>query len=1157
MNRTYKLITLVILSLFVTSYAFGQIQRGDATARRTGVHKGNQIRTIFGNWGVIAQPGDQGPRAAWKYDTNGYVGDVSPLVGVRLPIKDYNNDGRTDTIYSVIITPVSRPGGGDYAPGGGTSWTFEPIPGFFNPAINQPGKGIAMNVFPETWPAVWPDHPTWVDSNGIAEWNGYFGRGQESADEESYFMMDDNKDEKMFVRYGFLPDPNDPSRKGQAIRMGVRGMQWSQFLAQDVMFWLYEIQNVGATTYEQTVFGTIVGTFVGADGDEWNDDVSFFQVRDAITYSWDFDKYIRPSANPRWQPNPNQVGYIAYAFLESPGNSVDGIDNDGDARNFPTSAPYFVENDFQPRTLKAGDKLVLIDVNKNYERTIFNMPNSVANVTSMGRSFRLVPDSTVLAEGNLVTGSAGFVLNRNAYDGIDNDLDGLIDENYQIHYRQYKADSRGTILIDTLNPVQYKDFAKGLGVTDDMIDESRADLKDNDRDWNHEIDDLGADGKPNTKDFGEGDGVPTPGEPNFDRTDVNESDQIGLTNFQYFVPAGDITMSNEDDMWRRLRPGSFDVPSSIVNNVAIRGEDGDFVYGSGYFPLLPGATERFSLALAFGNDLRGVIKTKRTAQLIYDANYNFPQPPDKPNVTAVPGDGKVTLYWDDVAEKTIDRLTKIKDFEGYLIYKGTDPDFIDSYKIADGEGNPKRYKPVAQFDLKNGIAGYFPSTPEVIEATLGVPFYLGDDNGIKNFWVDNDVVNGRTYYYAVVAYDRGDASRDIFPAETPKRISKDVTGAIVRDVNTVAVVPNAPAIGYVAPESGKELTRISGGSEVKPTYEVMNPYDIRDAQYEVTFVDSLVKGSPIAYAYQVTNKVTGRTMFNTPQPIKAINGAVFEGLNLSIDPSYQTLDSIKINQATTGWNSKKPIKTLNYSVAPFSVSGFPAGVKDARDYTFVFYNKFDKSSTDKLLGLPLAAKRGNFEIFDVTEKSNPRLVPFAWITSDTTLSKGDRIFLSDYQSKRLTWAVSFTGDSTKTLGAGDTLKINFLKPITKEDKFTFTSVAATYNAEEAKNNLDKIKAVPNPYIVTNVYESPLPPQIRGRGERVINFINLPPNSKISIFTSSGSLVKTLEHDGSLLNGTVSWDVRTKEGLDVAYGVYFYLVETPEGGKKTGKLAIIK
>jgi hypothetical protein len=34
-------------------------------------------------------------------------------------------------------------------------------------------------------------------------------------------------------------------------------------------------------------------------------------------------------------------------------------------------------------------------------------------------------------------------------------------------------------------------------------------------------------------------------------------------------------------------------------------------------------------------------------------------------------------------------------------------------------------------------------------------------------------------------------------------------------------------------------------------------------------------------------------------------------------------------------------------------------------------------------------------------------------------------------------------------------------------------------------------------------------------------------------------------------------LRSRENIEVAYGVYFYLIDVPGVGKKTGKLAIIK
>jgi hypothetical protein len=1140
--------------------------RGTSNFRKIGVHRGNQVRTVFSNYGVIAQPGNQGPRGAWKYDANGYVGDISPLVGLRLPIRDYRNgenppDGKPDTIYSVIITPVDRPGGGES--GAGQAWGFEPIPGFANPILNEPGKGVAMSHQPETWPNLWPDYPSWTYSgepvviNGVdvtpkVDWNGYFGRGQITADQESYFWMDDFADLEFQLRHGFVPDTLSPLRTGHAIQVSVRGLQWANFLAKDVIFWLYNIRNDGTSTYDQAVFGVLVGTYVGVESPEWNDDASFFDIREGITYTWDFDKYISPAANPQWRPDPTAVGYIAYAFLESPGNPFDGIDNDGDNDStiYSPTASYFAEADFAPRTVRAGDRLVLIDKN-TFARSLFTMPNDTITVYSMGVPFFLEPNVTVLSEGNIniTTTDVG----RSAYDGIDNDLDGLIDENYLVHYRQLKRTPQGQVLIDILAPVQYKNYITGQGTADWMIDEGRDDLIDNDRDWNPEFDDVGADGKPGTGDYGEGDGMPTPGEPNFDQTDVDESDQIGLTSFEYFVPAGDITMSNDFQMWGRLTPGYFEVPTSIQNNVAIRGEDGDFMYGSGYFPLLPGKTERFSLALAFGDDFNAVLKTKRVAQTIYNANYNFPKPPDMPTLTAVPGDRKVTLYWDRVAENSIDPTLRVKDFEGYKIYKGTDPDLSDALQITDGTGQKVFYRPIAQFDLINGIKGFFTPSPTLQDLTSGAPFNLGNDNGIQNYFVDTDVINGRTYYYAVVAYDRGDASKDIFPSENTRFIAKDALGNISTDLNTAAVIPNAYVAGYIAPESGVVAERVKGFSTAVPYFEVVDPIRIGDSTYYIRFNDSLRAGIPIAYSYNIINAESGNIVLRDA-PLTAANGIVFNGVRLSFNTNYQHPDSVKYSPSRSGWNTPHP-KNLRFAALPF-----PGGVREAKDYLFLFNDNYTDSS-NAIFGQP--ARKTNFQIFDITNPAEPKRIQFVFSEPSPfrrdTLSFLDQVTLSNETGSVLSWRVQFGGDSLSLVPkAGDSLIISINRPFNANDEFVFTTEKGKYSNISAAQMMNDIRVVPNPYVVTNVFEQPLPPQVRGRGERVINFINLPPLSKVHIYTAAGSHVRTLEHDGSLTNGSMTWDVRTKEGLDVAYGVYFYVVEA-EGisEKKMGKLAIIK
>lgn len=1179
----------IILMLPLENFAQQRItDRGTPNFRKVGVHRGNQVRTVFSNYGVIAQPGTEGPRGAWRYDANGYVGDVSPLVGLRLPIRDYRRgsnppDGIPDTLFSTIITPVDRPGGGEG--GGGKSYTFEPIPGFANPFLDEVGKGVAMSHLPETWPPSWPDYPEWIysgepifvdgeDVTPEVDWNGFFGRAQLNADQESYFWMDDNNDEEVFLLHDFMPDANDLGRRGQALQVSVRGLQWSNFLAQDVNFWLYNIKNDGTESYDQAVFGVLVGTYVGVEDPEWNDDVSFFDIRESITYTWDFNNYISPSANPQWLPDPTAVGYIAYAFLESPGNEFDGIDNDGDNDEgyscFSATANYFDSTAFQPKTVQAGDKLVLINKD-TFERTVVTMPNDTITVYSMGVPFFLEPGVTVLAEGNF--NSQTSEVNPNATDGIDNNLNGIIDESYLVHYRVLKIDRTGQtplVLIDLLAPLMYKDWANNIGVTDLMIDESRSDEIDNDCDWDIEFDDVGADGQPGTNDIGENDGIPTPGEPNFDATDVDESDQIGLTSFQYFVPAGDIAMSDDYDMYRRMKPGFFQVPRSIVNNVAIRGEDGDFIYGSGYFPLLAGRTERFSLALAFGMDFPAVLKTKQIAQTIYNANYNFPRPPEKPTVTAVAGDGKVTLYWDKVAEESVDPTLRVNDFEGYKIYKGTDPDLTDAWVITDFTGNKVFYKPIVQYDLINGIQGLFVPSAILYELTSGAPYNLGSDNGIQNFYIDNDVINGKTYYYAVVAYDHGDASKDIFPSENTRFISKDALGRVSTDINTLAIIPNAPVSGYVPPKSGVNAERLSGFSNSLPYYEVLDPTRVQERTYRITFNDeyvvtpgNIVDSVSLASTYSVTDLASG-TMVVKDADITPDNGIIFNGVRLSTDSSYQSIDSIKLNRQLSGWNISRP-NDLGFAFDQFRSTSLSA-TRYPKDYMLVFTEQYQDSS-NKLVNIfgqsAPNAKAVNFRIYDITEDGDPVRVQFGFNEPNTfrrdTISFGDVIILSDAEGEKFSWRITFTGDSSSVVPqAGDTLYLFTYKPLSGNDEFQFTSNRPGYNPDDARQQLSRVKAVPNPYVVTNVFEQPLPPTVRGRGERIIYFTNVPPKGRIHIYTSSGSHVRSLEHDGDLNDGSVLWDVRTKEGLDVAYGVYFYVVEVDGiSDKKTGKLAIIK
>jgi hypothetical protein len=142
--------------------------------------------------------------------------------------------------------------------------------------------------------------------------------------------------------------------------------------------------------------------------------------------------------------------------------------------------------------------------------------------------------------------------------------------------------------------------------------------------------------------------------------------------------------------------------------------------------------------------------------------------------------------------------------------------------------------------------------------------------------------------------------------------------------------------------------------------------------------------------------------------------------------------------------------------------------------------------------------------------------------------------------------------------AGDTLLLVFQKPFTSKDVFIYRSIGTKYDIKVASNSMENIGVVPNPYVISDVFEKPLPAQERGRGQQAVNFINLPPNCTIRIYSSSGVLVRTIYHGSTLQSGSETWNLRTSEGLEVAFGVYFYVVEAQGiSDKKFGKLAIIQ
>jgi hypothetical protein len=157
------------------------------------------------------------------------------------------------------------------------------------------------------------------------------------------------------------------------------------------------------------------------------------------------------------------------------------------------------------------------------------------------------------------------------------------------------------------------------------------------------------------------------------------------------------------------------------------------------------------------------------------------------------------------------------------------------------------------------------------------------------------------------------------------------------------------------------------------------------------------------------------------------------------------------------------------------------------------------------------------------------------------------------------WTVRITKDSSlnsRAPGAGDIIQIKTRKTFRSEDVFTIHTLPHEVDKQIARSALGNIFVVPNPYVATTTIE-PNNNFRLGRGERRIEFVHLPQECTISIFTMSGYLVKELHRSSTAENGSEFWDLRTKDGLNAAYGHYIYIVDAPGIGKTTGKFALIK
>jgi hypothetical protein len=1159
-------IRIVLLLSLIVSNAFAQGGRpyegpedpaADRAALRQGVMDGNQMLMVFRNNTQIGYKymidGSKWPKDS---ERGLQIFDVlSVLVGAQvfleqdtIPVTDPEEiASRTDLdVLTFVETIWNYEQMLDLNPEGDIVWGFHAVPGYFNELSETPGISNDPNSWP---PGGWPSRG--FETKWPGEWNGRFGRGVQYAQLESYFVANDAQDQEylrpgMRVRYYPRPgvkigdlNPNVTIQKGMpwgglGIRVEIRGYQWENPQTRDVIFWEYNISNISDYDLPRTAFGYFVDMGVGNAmnfGDD-ADDLGGFDEASDMAYIWDSNNTGFGGYAP---------GTCGIAFLESPGISFDNIDNDDDGLTDEA------RDNFATQIIGPTDGIT--DLNKFMEWYGYKSVDQL-------REHWDADEDQDWRDGNDANGNGIYDNGENAGDDVGLDGVGPGELNYN------GPDADGT-------ECNHKpDLLEGLNA-----------------------------------------------EPNFGLVDLSESDMLGLTSFNFIPwPFNDPPAPKFDlDLWNL-----FAVPGLYP----FEGEPADYapVFGSGPFVLQRGTTERVSCAmmgayedvtsLNQGNPPYSLVEKKKIVQLIYESDYRFAKAPEMPTLSATALDGKVILTWDRRAEELTREplLGGENDFEGYKLYKATDRSFSDAQQLRDGQGNPSGKVPVFQCDKVNDFYGYTD-----YGLIGGQAFFLGNNTGITHYYVDEEVQNGRTYYYYLVAYDHGikGINANIAPAENVASIIVDEDENIVSIGQNVQIAtPGQYAAGFVAPnlEISPAHGDIKGTGQI--SFDVLSDLDLKEGhEYMLSFdVDTIrvfgssSRGYPFptfGYSYRnsgftfsdVTdsNKIFIR---QTPESYWGENILLddddyYVNPTLSLDPfdgikiDWSDLPSIgsEYDPESSGWivgeapiqdsvqiNAYKlfPWQTdivftsgdITYTTKATDVSAIRrvAGIEDfdgdllLPNQTFNFYVE-NKQYQDSL--------GGNFLLdiicYDANESGQ-----FDILEDDIIIG------YTSQQDEGMKWEVAIATFNFKDAASeeelpapGDVYRIDSKRPFVYDDQFIIRVLEPSEQQKQNAEDLDKVKVVPNPYIVTNAME----PAVRNvylNQRRRLMFTHIPAQCSIKIFTISGYLVDEIEVNNKPTDGIVHWDLLTREDLQIAPGIYVYHLKSHNTGKeKMGKFAVIK
>lgn len=648
--------------------------------------------------------------------------------------------------------------------------------------------------------------------------------------------------------------------------------------------------------------------------------------------------------------------------------------------------------------------------------------------------------------------------------------------------------------------------------------------------------------------------------------------------------------------------------------------DRRLMLSTGPFVMAPGDTQEIVAAIVMGDgrdrlsSVRAMRFYDQFAQDAFDLDFNLPNPPATPVVTAEGLDGAVILTWGGGSQINPPGTDYL--FQGYNIWQGETRagpwKRIKTVDIADGNGTIQ--------DLV-----FDPDFGDVVT----IPVQFGEDAGVTHsIELTEDEIrgvplrNGTEYYYSVTAYSYNETS-------VPKTLENS-QGTAGQNVNAVIVMPQKPTAGsdYSSVASGginqsRFDTMIPATTDVV-TVDIVDPSRVKPCTYEVYYTPfdppyPTYEGTEVPVGWNLRRICAGAdtTVLLTNQVNKSGNQdyLVADGMQVKVSGAYQPeLQSVIYNRLDSGgrdfqsvdWGGNFLGGAADYGINFFDSSIDP--VANPEQFTTVEI-RYDSTATqqnlyryfrDEVDGTGAAPPGGrgytyqgflpcNLQIWDTV---NDRQVDGAFLERrvtdaggvplptqpasqdglyyPTTDGAGEREYFFIFNSTYTGVAnPAFNSAGYPVDGTSPVMYALWVHGRDDENPYPDNGESITYTWANPGSANDLFTFSPTAPTLDDLARAGreldrirvVPNPYYGRSNyernqfaRQIRFMNLPAVCTIRIFNLSGDLVRTLNKSDAQTSA-LTWDALTENDLPVGSGVYIYQVEAPGAGRTVGRMVV--